>query len=70
MGELVPSDDEMLWLKFGCADGPRVRGGWSIVHKILSPEALHIWKRQLKGTVDGPRTVRFEYQQGSRGQSA
>ena len=46
------------YLKFGCADDPWVRGGWSTVHKILSPEALHIWKRQLKGTADDPLMVR------------
>ena len=37
---IMKSGKSLHSLKFGSADGPRVRGGWSAVRKICSPEAL------------------------------
>ena len=41
-------------LKFGTADGPRVRGGQSAVHESCSPEALQSCSQQQNYTADGP----------------
>ena len=41
-------------LKFGTADGPRVRGGQSAVHETCSPEALQRSSQPQNYTADGP----------------
>ena len=41
-------------LKFGSADGPRVRGGQSAVHEKCSPEALQKSFKPQNYTADGP----------------
>ena len=40
-------------LKFGTADGPRVRGGQSAVHETCSPEALQRSSQQQNYTAGG-----------------
>jgi hypothetical protein len=41
-------------MKFGSADGPRVRGGQSAVHEDCSPEALQSCSQPQNYEVDGP----------------
>ena len=44
-------------LKFGTADGPRVRGGQFAVHENCSPEALQRSPQLENYTADGPRVI-------------
>jgi hypothetical protein len=42
-------------MKFGTADGPRVRGGRSAVHENCSPVALQSYFGPQSCEADGPR---------------